>query len=89
MNFASGGDFLCEDDFGGAFFLMPSSSQGQESSGQVLLAQIVSGDSVTVQLNAQWKSAPGEPSQYAEGLAITLMPPRAVPTPRPRITMRM
>ena len=81
MNFASGGDFLCEDDFGGAFFLMPSSSQGQESSGQVLLAQIVSGDSVTVQLNAQWKSAPGEPSQYAEGLAITLMPPAGCTDP--------
>ena len=27
-SFASGGDFLCEDDFGGAFFLMPPSIQG-------------------------------------------------------------
>lgn len=74
-SFASGGDFLCQDDFGGAFFLMPTSSQGQEVEGQVLLAQLVSEDSVTVQLNVQWKLAPGQPSQYAEGLAITLMPP--------------
>ena len=80
-SFAAGGDFLCQDDFGGAFFLMPSSSQGQEVDGQVLLAQCVSEDSVTVQLNVQWKPAPGQPSEYAEGLAITLMPPSGCTDP--------
>ena len=80
-SFASGDDFLCEDDFGGAFFLMPSSTQGGETEGQVLLAQIVSEDSVTIQLNVQWKSAPGQPSQYAEGLSLTLTPPAGCTDP--------
>ena len=71
-NFESGSGFVCDDDFGGAFFLFPGATQGQAIGGQVLLAQIVSQGTVDLQLNAQWQASLGGDSQYAEGLSITL-----------------
>ena len=73
--FAGGGDFVCNDDFGGAFFLIPPADQGLAATGKVLLAQLVSADTVEVELNVQWKAAAGEPSQYAYGLTLQLLPP--------------
>ena len=72
--FEAGEAFSVTDAFGGAFYLLPSSNQGAEVEGQVLLGQFVSTSSVTLSLNLQWKTAPGQPSQYAQGLSIELSP---------------
>lgn len=48
---------------------------GLAATGEVLLAQLVSADTVEVELNVQWKAAAGEPSQYAYGLTLQLLPP--------------
>ena len=74
-DFSAGGNFVCSDDFGGAFFLLPPADQGLAGTGEVLLAQLVSADTVEVELNVQWKAAAGEPSQYAYGLSLQLLPP--------------
>lgn len=80
-SFAGGGDFVSDDALGGAFFLLPSSSQGVASNGEVLLAQLVSDGPIDVVLNVQWKPSAGAPSVYSEGLTLTLTPPAGCTDP--------
>ena len=52
--FAAGGSYTCDDEFGGAFFLFPSSAQGLATDTLVLLGQFISTGPITVGLNLQW-----------------------------------
>lgn len=72
--FEAGETFLSADVFGGAFYLLPVSNQGQEVAGEVLLGQFVSAGPIELSLNVQWKPAPGQPSELAAGLSLTLQP---------------
>lgn len=73
-DFASGQGFICDDSFGGAFYLLPGSSQMLSTGGVVLIGQFVSPDTVSLTLNLQWKGSPGASSTYSEGLNIELLP---------------
>lgn len=72
--FEEGATFHSADAFGGAFYLLPVSDQGQAVSGEVLVGQFVSTGLIELSLNVQWKPAPGQPSELATGLSLTLHP---------------
>lgn len=72
--FASGGTFSSSDSFGGGFFLLPFSSQGESNGGEVLLGQFVSPGPVDLTLNVQWKPSAELPAVLETGLSVTLQP---------------
>lgn len=72
--FASGTGFECSDEFGGAFFLLPWSTQGQSQDGKVLLGQFVSMGPIAISLNLQWKPSSSASSIYSNGMTLTMEP---------------
>lgn len=72
--FSLGNGYVCDDEFGGAFFLLPGSSQGVAADSLVLLGQFVSTGPITVGLNIQWKENANASSSLAVGLSLTMDP---------------
>lgn len=75
-SFSQGGDFVCDDAFGGAIYLTPGTAQGIPQGEGVLLGQFTSTGTVQLQLNVQWKPQGGDALE-ATGLTLTLLPDNA------------
>gem|GEM_PF-1702557 len=71
--FEGGEGFSCADSFGGAFYLLPGSTQAQVL-GPFLLGQFVSHDTLSLTLNIQWKAHPDTASTYSTGLNVIMEP---------------
>ena len=72
--FENGLSFVSNDAFGGAFYVLPTSTQGQENGGTVLVGQFVSTGAIHLNLNVQWKPSPGQPSVLTTNLTAVLQP---------------
>jgi hypothetical protein len=73
--FEAGGDFLVNDEFGGAFYLLPgAAAQGQSVDGRVLVGQFTSTGEVQIQANLQWRPNGADAALQTFGLAVTLTP---------------
>jgi hypothetical protein len=73
--FEVGGDFLVNDEFGGAFYLLRGAAAlGQRVDGRVLVGKFTSAGEVQMQANLQWRPNGAYAALQTFGLAVTLRP---------------
>lgn len=74
QSFAGGGDFVCNDQYGGAFYLTPGTAQGVVQDSLLLLGQFTSTGTVSLEWNIQWKPFGQTEAIESTGLTLTLLP---------------